>query len=274
MGKRSLCEPYHDTILELNRQGLGDLQIAERLSISRQALRMYLRRRGIPCGAPRGWHCASIDRGEVRRLLEEEHLTHAQVAQILDCNLTTITRIAKSSRLRTARTGPRSGSDHPAWKGGRIVDKHGYVEVYVPLHPGARRRTARVAEHRLVMEVVLGRYLHPKEVVDHRDNHPRHNWPDNLRVYASNADHLRATLTGREKSTPRSSIPGAYGSNQKIDRCPEPHETLALCPPEIRAAVERHIQIHRPTPEQWDQPKSRLLRSGPHQPAFQPTSTG
>ncbi|WP_367401674.1 hypothetical protein [Fodinicurvata sediminis] len=117
--------------------------------------------------------------------------------------------------------------------------------------------------------MALGRYLQPGEVVDHQDNHPRHNWPDNLRVYASNADHLRATLTGREKASPRASIPGAYGSSQRIDRCPEPHETLAQCPSDIRHALERHIEIHRPARSQAHLPLSKLLRSGPRHPAFQ-----
>ena len=231
-------------------------------------------RRGIKSGQKRGEHRRRIDRDEVRRLVEVDHLTQEQAAERLGCSRSAIDRICRSMHLQTSRTGPRSAEDHPGWKGGRILGKHGYVEVYAPLHPVARKSTGRVSEHRLVLEVVLGRYLRSTEVVDHRDNHPRHNWPDNLRLYATNADHLRATLTGREKATPRSSIPGAYGSSQKIDRCPGPDETLVQCPEETRRAVERHIQIHRPTKEQAHLPKSTILRSGPTEPAFPPTSTG
>ena len=39
--------------------------------------------------------------------------------------------------------------------------------------------------------------LQPGEVVDHIDGDMRNNDPSNLRVFASNADHLRATLTGK-----------------------------------------------------------------------------
>jgi hypothetical protein len=82
------------------------------------------------------------------------------------------------------------------WRGGRTIDKHGYVLVKANDHPHANR-TGYVREHRLVMERVLGRYLDPKEVVDHIDGNTSNNDPANLRLFASNADHLRATLTGK-----------------------------------------------------------------------------
>ena len=44
---------------------------------------------------------------------------------------------------------------------------------------------------------MLGRYLDPSEVVDHIDGLHLHNAPANLRVFGSNADHLRATITGK-----------------------------------------------------------------------------
>jgi hypothetical protein len=82
------------------------------------------------------------------------------------------------------------------WRGGRIVDKHGYILVKTPGHPFATK-AGYVREHRLVMERILGRYLEPHEVVDHVDGNTSNNDPTNLRLFASNADHLRATLTGK-----------------------------------------------------------------------------
>lgn len=272
MGRKSVCEPHHQTILELTRRGVGRHTIARQIGVSHTALSAYMIRRGIASGQARGKHREVIDRSAVRRMIEDEGLTQQQAADILGCSLSAIERVCRSLRLKTARTGPRAGEGHPGWQGGRVVDKHGYIEVHAPLHPAARKSTGRVLEHRLVMEVVLGRYLLETEVVDHQDNHPRHNWPDNLCVYATNADHLRATLTGREKSTPRRSIPGAYRSNQEIARPPSQDETLAQCPAETRRLIERHIEIHRPTPEQAGLSKSTLLRSGPTQTPFQPTS--
>lgn len=51
-------------------------------------------------------------------------------------------------------------------------------------------------EHRLVMEEMLGRYLDPQEVVHHRNKIRSDNRPANLQLFGTNADHLRAELTG------------------------------------------------------------------------------
>jgi hypothetical protein len=82
------------------------------------------------------------------------------------------------------------------WKGGIKVVK-GYYYARTPGHPNASKHGSYVAVHRLVMEKKLGRYLLPTEVVDHIDGNPANNHPDNLRVFASNGEHLRTTLKGK-----------------------------------------------------------------------------
>ena len=73
-----------------------------------------------------------------------------------------IYKVCKKHGIKCQRTGPRAGEGHPEWKGGRLIDKDGYVLVYSPGHPHARRpRKKYVVEHRLVMEKHLGRYLSP-----------------------------------------------------------------------------------------------------------------
>lgn len=81
----------------------------------------------------------------------------------------------------------KGGPLHPSWKGGRIKCKRdGYVRVYSPGHPFAVSNTKGggkyVLEHRLVMEKVLGRYLHPDEDVNHRNGVKDDNRPENLRL--------------------------------------------------------------------------------------------
>lgn len=85
------------------------------------------------------------------------------------------------------------------WTGGRTVDPQGYILLHAPDHPHADYK-GRVREHRLVMEQQLGRYLEPGEVVDHIDGDTSNNDPSNLRLFASNAEHLRVTLAGRVPS--------------------------------------------------------------------------
>lgn len=96
---------------------------------------------------------------------------------------------------RRVHSGARPERNH-FWAGGRIVDKHGYILVKANDHPHATA-AGYVREHRLVMERVLGRHLEPQEVVDHIDGNTSNNDPANLRLFASNADHLRATLKGK-----------------------------------------------------------------------------
>lgn len=266
MGRISPCDALADTIFELNAQRLSRKKIAVRIGLSHQTIQAWLHRRKAP----------SRPHKERRRLLSADALaaalredkTQKEIANQFDVSLSCVERSCARFGLKGARTGPRHGSEHPSWRGGRHLDKHGYALVFVPLHPHCRA-SHYLAEHRLVMEVVLGRYLLPTEVVDHRDDHPRHNWPDNLRLFESNASHLRATLTGREKATRRKSISNAYGNTQKLPRCPSELETLSQCPSEIRAKLSRHIAIHQPTKEHRNLPRRAFRQSGAHQPPFE-----
>lgn len=86
--------------------------------------------------------------------------------------------------------------ERQGWAGGTKLMK-GYEYRRTPNHPHGTKHGCYVAVHRLVVEQTLGRYLLPTEVVDHIDGNIRNNHPDNLRVFASNAEHLRETLAGR-----------------------------------------------------------------------------
>jgi hypothetical protein len=67
------------------------------------------------------------------------------------------------------------------WKGGRFKDDDGYILVYCPDHPYARN-SRYVAEHRLVMEKHLGRYLEPKEYIHHKNEIKDDNRLENLQL--------------------------------------------------------------------------------------------
>lgn len=273
MGRTSQCELHHDAILAMNNQGLLRQHIADRLGLTKTAVQAYLQRRGIPMARETWGKPPLLDRARLQDLLEQG-LTQQQIADVLQCSCSTVERSAQRMRLQTARTGPRAGASHrQQWSGGRIVEKGWYIGVHAPLHPYAKK-SGYCSEHRLVLEVALGRYLLPREVVDHLDSHPQHNWPGNLALYASNADHLKATLTGREKSSLVRLQLGDLPSSRKNVQTPGLHDTLALCPAEIRTAYERHVLIHRPGPQHAHLAKQTLLRSGPTHPAFQRMSTG
>lgn len=259
MGKKSPLDAHLAELLAWNDQGVERHEMASRLGVSKFAVQAYLNRRGVPAKifGPGG----TLNDDEVRRLIEVECKTQAEAAAILGCHTSSVERAVRRLGLQTPRTGPRSGADHTQWVDGRCIDKSGYVLVFAPLHPYASNM-GRIREHRAICEVALDRYLAPCEVVDHKDDHPFHNWPSNLDVYSSNADHLRATLTERVKSSPRKSTPGVLPCNRTTNRCPEQHETLAQCPAETIEKYERFLLVHRPTKEHVALPKAAYLRSG------------
>jgi len=92
--------------------------------------------------------------------------------------------IGKSSEGRgKGLIGPKSYG----WRGGRYTtERDGYVFVYVPEHPNAKRSGTGgggyVLEHRLVIEKSLGRYLTNNEEVHHINGKKDDNRIENLEL--------------------------------------------------------------------------------------------
>lgn len=128
--------------------------------------------------------------------------TSKQISEIVGVSQKYVQRVMKDLDLPRRPQGAPTGDLNFAYAGGRRVDLDGYVLVTAPIgHPWARRSKGKnvgmIYEHRLVMESQIGRHLLPGEVVDHIDGLHLHNSPENLRLFASNADHLRATISGK-----------------------------------------------------------------------------
>lgn len=76
---------------------------------------------------------------------------------------------------------------HPRWKGGKIK-RSGYWYINMPSHPFSGKQ-GYVAEHRLIMEAHLGRYLVHSEVVHHINHDKIDNRLSNLELCSSPGQH-------------------------------------------------------------------------------------
>lgn len=127
----------------------------------------------------------------VNSVLQLAHLPSTEIGKALGCSPRYARRILAKHGL-SRPVGPPRGEKNPSWVGGRMVDLDGYILI--------RTSPRRVSEHRSVMESHLGRSLLPEEVVDHIDGITIHNSVENLRVFASNGQHLSATTSGTQRS--------------------------------------------------------------------------
>lgn len=132
----------------------------------------------------------------------DESLTSTEIARMLGVSPRYVRKVRTKLNLPRPGVGAAKGVRNHQYVAGRRIDRSGYAIVSAPArHPYQRsrpgRRTGIILEHRLVMERQLGRYLLPAETVDHIDGLTLHNCPSNLRLFASNADHLRHTITGQ-----------------------------------------------------------------------------
>lgn len=203
-----MLNPPPDRIAVEYRAGATLDQLADRHGVSPQTIRrrlvaagVELRRYTLRDGARRQHH---VDPEAMRRLRAGGASTR-EIGETLGFPEEVVRK-----RMIEAGIDRLPGKARPHrnvfFRGGRTWDTGGYVLVLVPAHPLARKGRRYVAEHRLVMEAALGRYLLPTEVVDHRDGDTTNNRRANLRVFPSNAEHLRATLTARKQPPRRSSF--------------------------------------------------------------------
>jgi len=85
------------------------------------------------------------------------------------------------------------GSLHPSWKGGRYIDKHGYIRILLSIdspYLSMATKDRTILEHRLILAKQLGRYLHPWEKVHHKNGIKDDNQIENLELTMNGAHSL------------------------------------------------------------------------------------
>jgi hypothetical protein len=180
---------------------------------------------------------------QVRQLADGE-TSSTEIAQLLGRNPRHIGKILLKYDLPRLAEGAMAGEQNHQFVAGRRVTLSGYAQITPPEgHSTAKQRKGRKAgymfEHRYVAEKMLGRPLEETERVDHVDGLTLHNHPDNLRVFASNAEHLKATLTGK---VPQWSAQG-YANMSLRHHQPEALELVDIHHQRIAAGATRLRQI-------------------------------
>lgn len=138
-----------------------------------------------------------IDPVLLRRLYVDEMCGLAELQKRFRVNVANLIATLDHHQIpRRHKRGPRSPKHHGSWKGGRRMDRDGYILCHCPSHPGANHQGC-VREHRLVMEQMIGRYLDPQEVVHHKNGKKDDNRPENLELFSKNSEHLKHELTGK-----------------------------------------------------------------------------
>lgn len=134
-----------------------------------------------------------------------EGKTASEISDIFEIAPETIRKFARKRKIVIQKTD-MTLENHPSWKGGKTYDRSGYLLIRVSrdgchgylIRANTRNDPSGYAPlHRVVMHDKLGRKLKIGEVVDHIDGDVRNNHPDNLRVFPSNALHLKETLKGK-----------------------------------------------------------------------------
>lgn len=136
-----------------------------------------------------------IPMDEVRELTKQGWRL-GKLAKRYGCSKQTILNRMNEVGIKSHEKYSAPGDNNPSWKGGKYFDNDGYVLVHKPEHPYATKE-GRVREHRLVMENKIGRYLLPSEVVHHIDGNKSNNSTKNLKLYSSNAEHLKEDLKNK-----------------------------------------------------------------------------
>ena len=138
----------------------------------------------------------------------------------------------------------RSGPNHYNWKGGRRINKDGYIDILMPEHPNAHSNRY-VLEHVYVLTRMIGRPLNKNEVGHHINGIRDDNRPENLIVMlrqTHSSQHMKGSKNGNQnlRSRPKGIYPPCP--------CGREYYCAGLCK---RCYQNKWARSHRDTKSRW-----------------------
>lgn len=155
------------------------MQIARLVGVQFQTIGKWMKKYGLK---PRPYGTTGLGYRFMGHVLSEE--TKNKISKAHTGKKLSFEHIAKIIKNLSHFSGDKSLS----WKGGRWIDKTGYQEVYCP--DQSTRSKPYIKEHRLVMQLYLGRKLLSSEHIHHLNGNKLDNRIENL-ILLSNSEHRK-----------------------------------------------------------------------------------
>jgi hypothetical protein len=134
----------------------------------------------------------------------EQTASVLKTAEIMGCSSTTVHAAVKAAGKSRPRSGEPRGSGRPVGVPYSKVSSAGYVTWTLRHWVDGRRVYEYLPEHRIVMEMLIGRPLQANETVHHRNGARHDNRPENLELRfgphgtgATHCPHCGLSLTER-----------------------------------------------------------------------------
>lgn len=187
-GKRRIKPEVELAIVDAYVSGKRPSCISEEFGVNRKTVVMLVRRNGCIVRDQRSASGRPMTdpNSYVERVLElrEKGLSQEKIGAIIGFSQAVVSRVLRAAMVPT-KMNARAGKDCNFWKGGKVINPHGYeMQLVPPDHKFAsmRIRTGYIVTHRLVMAEHLGRALRPNETVHHINGDKLDNRLENLQL--------------------------------------------------------------------------------------------
>lgn len=183
IAKRKIPPEEEANVVQAYKEGASLASIASHYACSEIAVSKTLRRLAVPLRNRGAQPLYTRNSEFVARVLalHAEGSSARRIAETLGSGPDAVSQVLRSRGITSKATRER----HPNWKGGRILNPHGYYTVLIPHdHPMAEMRLSNgyVLEHRLVVAESIGRPLTPRETVHHINGDRTDNRIENLQL--------------------------------------------------------------------------------------------